>query len=455
LKTEKTLRDDHQAEIIVEFEQDELQQYKKRAARIIAKQAKVPGFRPGKAPYEVIERLYGDDAIKQQAVEIMVDEKYSDVLTAAEVEPAAAGKLEEIISTEPPKFKFLVPLTPIVELGNYQAIRKEYSPEPVSDDEVEQVITNMRKSFATAEPANRPAENGDLVYIKISGSLTDPAEGEDPQIIKDSATQVVIGDNDPRSGGGWPFPGFAEQLIGLSEGEEKSLLHTYEEDSPYKNLSGKTVDYQVTIQSVKFLKLPELDEKFIKMMGNYESVEDMRTAIRADLEAHYKEEFDDKYLSEVVDEIVEQSTVKYPPQLVDEEIKTILDKFNADLAEQRMDLDTYLKVRNLEKAQFIDSEIRPAAKRRLERSLVMDQVGKAESIKLDEAELQNSVKQTLEILRQRPDFKKFNNKRNLQNITNSITVDTAWHMLNQSILNRIKDISTGKAESEPAKTETE
>jgi trigger factor len=191
------------------------------------------------------------------------------------------------------------------------------------------------------------------------------------------------------------------------------------------------------------------------MMGNYESVEDMRTAIRADLEAHYKEEFDDKYLSEVVDEIVEQSTVKYPPQLVDEEIKTILDKFNADLAEQRMDLDTYLKVRNLEKAQFIDSEIRPAAKRRLERSLVMDQVGKAESIKLDEAELQNSVKQTLEILRQRPDFKKFNNKRNLQNITNSITVDTAWHMLNQSILNRIKDISTGKAESEPAKTETE
>jgi trigger factor len=455
LKTEKTLRDDHQAEIIVEFEQDELQQYKKRAARMIAKQAKVPGFRPGKAPYDVIERLYGDDAIKQQAVEIMVDEKYSDVLTAAEVEPAAAGKLEEIISTEPPKFKFLVPLSPVVELGDYKAIRKDYSPEPVSEDEVEQVINNMRKSFATAEPANRPAENGDLVYIKISGNLTNPAEGEDPQIIKDSATQVVIGDNDPRSGGGWPFSGFAEQLIGMSEGEEKSILHTYEEDSPYKNLSGKTVDYQVTIQSVKYLKLPELDEKFIKMMGNYESVEDMRAAIRADLEAHYKEEFDDKYLSDVVDEIVEKSTVKYPPQLVDEEIKTILDKFNADLAEQRMDMDTYLKVRNLEKAQFIESEIRPAAQRRLERSLVMDQVGKSENIKLDETELQNSVKKTLEILRQRPDFKKFNNKRNLQNITNSITVDTAWHMLNQSILSRIKDISTGKAENEPAKAETE
>ncbi|HOD04755.1 MAG TPA: trigger factor family protein, partial [Anaerolineaceae bacterium] len=146
------LRDDHQARLTVEFDQETFEGFKRKAARKIAGEAKIPGFRPGKAPYDVIRRMYGDGAIDQEAVELLIDALYPKILEEAKIEPGAPGALEDIASMDPLKLVFLVPLEPTVNLGEYRAVRLPYEPETVSDEDVEKVMTRLHHNSGTAEP---------------------------------------------------------------------------------------------------------------------------------------------------------------------------------------------------------------------------------------------------------------------------------------------------------------
>ncbi|TLM97619.1 hypothetical protein FDZ73_24740, partial [bacterium] len=226
MKIETQPREDHQVKIIAEFDAETKEGFMRRAARKISQETKIPGFRPGKAPYDIVRRMYGDGAIEQQAVELLIDDQYSKVLDEAGVKPGAPGSLDEVISTEPLKLSFIVPLAPEVALGDYNAIRQNYEAPAVSDDQVTEYLHRLQTSYATAEPVERAAEKGDLVYYMLSGHLADPAEGEDAEVIKDGPAQTVIGE-DTVSDKDWPFVGFSEELVGLSANDTKDIQHTY------------------------------------------------------------------------------------------------------------------------------------------------------------------------------------------------------------------------------------
>ena len=157
MKIETQTRDDHQVRLVVEVEPESMEKFKHQAARKISREAKIPGFRPGKAPYDVIRRIYGDQTITNQAVELMVDEIYPEVIEQSGIKPGGPGSLEEIISMAPPTVAFLIPLEASVELGDFHSIRQEYTPPVVTDEEVEKSIQRLRTNYATVEPADRPA----------------------------------------------------------------------------------------------------------------------------------------------------------------------------------------------------------------------------------------------------------------------------------------------------------
>ena len=144
MKLETVALEDQQTKLIAEFDAETLEKYKRQAARKISQNQKIPGFRPGKAPYDLVRRMIGDEALQQEAVELMLDDVYPQVLKEANVNPSGPGKLEEIVKMDPPTFAFVVPLQPQVELGDYKALRKEYQPETVTDEQVEATI--RRKS---------------------------------------------------------------------------------------------------------------------------------------------------------------------------------------------------------------------------------------------------------------------------------------------------------------------
>jgi trigger factor len=443
LKIETEPRDDHQVKLTAEFEPEVTEKYKHQAARKIAKESKIPGFRPGKAPYDIVRRLYGDKLIEEQAVELLVDDLYPQILKEAGVEPAGAGQLENIISMDPPKFSFIVPLAPEVKLNDYHAMRQEYAPEPVTDEDVTKFMRNLQTGSATAEPVERPVQEGDLVYAKVNGILSEPAEGEDPDLIKETPLQVIIGENNPDPDD-FPFEGFSKELIGMAPNEQKKIPYTYPEDSKYEKLRGKKVEFTLTVESVKAMKLPELNDEFAQSMGDFTSLDDLRKNIQTQLEVNRSNEYDQKYLNEFIDKIVQESTIEYPPQILEDEEKEILEDIEHDLSHQQLDLDTYLKTRQLEKDAFIEDEVKPSAKKRLERSLLLEQIAQAEKIELDRKELEAAVTQTLLQLQNQPNQRKPRSKAEMRNMTNVVTIQTANRLLNRQIMDRLKEIGSGK-----------
>ena len=136
LKIEIQPQEDHQSKVIAQYEASELERFKHQAARKIATKGKIPGFRPGKAPYDVIVRMYGDETIVEEAIELMVEDQYPKILDEAKIEPAAPGTLENIDKGDPLKFTFVIPLEPTVDLGDYKSLRKKYTVKPVTEKEM-------------------------------------------------------------------------------------------------------------------------------------------------------------------------------------------------------------------------------------------------------------------------------------------------------------------------------
>lgn len=454
MKIDTQPRDDHQVKLIVEYEPDILEKYKHKAARKISLESKVHGFRPGKAPYDVVKRLYGDDAITNQAVDLIIDATYSDILEQADIKPGGPGSLEKLEGTDPLKLNIIVPLYPTVDLGDYRSVRLEYAPVPVKDEEIDKFIERIRTNYASVEPVERPVQETDLVSLNISGKLVAPAEGEDADIVKETPQQVIVQPEDQQSKTEWPFPGFARQLIGLATDEEKTLTYVYPEDAKDDKFKGKEVVYTVKIQTIKSVELPELNDDFAQMVGEFASFEDMKKTVVKRLEDEAKVEYDNKFYTQIIDQIRAMATIKYPPQTLEEEIQHSLESLEHDLSHQKLDLDTYLKIRKTTKQALIDSEIKPMAVRRLESSLIVEEVANVEKIELNKEKLEGEVSETVAEMEQSGTLQRLRRNNSTDNVINAVAMDVATRMMNQQALERLKDIATGKIEAEAAAQET-
>jgi len=454
LKLDVQPLEDHQVKVIAEMEPAALEEFMRRAARKISRETRIPGFRPGKAPYDMVKRHVGEEALRQQAVEDLIDDYYPKILDEAQIKPGATGSLEEIVSVDPPKFSFIIPLEPTVELGGYKDIRLEYALEAVKEADVDEFIQRLRTNYATAEPVERPAEDGDLVYVKFSGKLTKPAEGEDENVFPERPAQFIIG-NDVIQNRDWPYPGFNESLKGLSAGDEKTAKHKYTKDEKDEALRGKTVEFKVTVQSIKALHLPELNDEFAQTVGQFETVADLRKAVQEQLEVAKKDETDDAYYTSLIDKVIEGATIKYPPQVLEHEVEHMMEHVKEDVGRQGMELDAYFKMIDKNREKYIEEEIRPAARRRLARSLVMDELAKVEEVKLEEDDYNQAITATVSQLQSQPKPRKTKEKVN-PDLVNNMTMNELSRKFNIKVLERMKAIATGHGDdtAKPAEAET-
>jgi len=436
--------EDHQVKVIAELEPAVLEDFMRRAAKKISRETRIAGFRPGKAPYEMVKRHIGEEALQQQAVEDLIDEYYPKILDEGNIKPGATGSLDEVISVNPPKFSFIIPLEPEVDLGAYKDIRLDYKEETVSDAEVTDFINRLRTNYSTAEPVERPAEDGDLVYVKFSGKLVKPAEGEDPLPFPERPAQFIIG-SDVIQNRDWPYPGFNESLLGLSAGDEKVTVHKFSKDETDEALKGKKVEFTVNVQSIKALHLPELGDEFAQSVGQFETMEDLTKAVREQLEGTKKADADDKYYAELIDKVIEGATIKYPPQMLEHEVEHTLEHVKEDLARQGMEVDAYFKMIGMDREKYIEDEVRPAARKRIARGLVIDELAKAETVKLEQSDYQEAVSATVSQLQSQPKPKK-TKERISSDLVNNMTMNELTRKFNNKVLERMKAIATGHGE---------
>jgi trigger factor len=399
LKIESQLLEDHQVRLQVEVESEPMEAAKRRAARAISKKAKIPGFRPGKAPYQIIERFAGAQKIRADALELLLRDLYPKIIEEAGIKPYGPGKLEDISEQDPPVFKMVVPLEATVNLGDYRSIRIPHEPQEVTEEDVDRQLESMRKQHAIIEPVERQAQDGDLVTIKLGAERKNVEEGEVATLIRERSIPILV---EPETAGDtgdkaaeWPFPGFSRNLAGLATGDERTITYTFPEDSSFELLRSKEVEYHFVVESVKSYTLPELNDEFALSQGDYENLEALRSQVRKGLETQTHNQYESDYNERILNDLLGRAEMKYPPQMIDSELHTVLHQLENQLAQQKMDMETYLKTRQIDRAA-LEEEFRPTAEARLKRFLALYEVSQAENIQVPTEELQTVTTQTLQ-----------------------------------------------------------
>ncbi len=440
-------------QLTVEVETELMESSKRRAARQLAQRGKIPGFRPGKAPYDVIVRYYGEGVIIEQAVDLLIDEIYPKVLDQAEIKPAAPGSLEKIEAVDPLKLIFKVPLAPEVDLGDYRALRLPYQWSAPGEKELEAALDDLRQMYALTETVERPIEVGDFVLADVRGALIKPKNDDDLSAsLSHTGLSLVIrkdGEKDE-----WPYSGFSKELVGLKAGESKTIQHKFSKQAE-EVLRGQTAHFEVTVKAVRSMDLPDLDDDFAKMTGQFDTLEELKANLMESLTTRSREDYDNQYYNDLINKIREGATIKYPPQLVEEEAKIVVDDLRARLEMQGMNLEAYLKMQNTDLPAFMEKEAKSIAIRRLERSLILEKLAEVENIQIDSKSLQDEFGRTfMELQYEGFDIQKVEGgKQGQQKVAKAITMETARRLLTRRTLERVKAIAIGEFEQQEAEAE--
>ena len=423
---------------MVEVDAEKMDQYKKRAARKISERGKIPGFRPGKAPYHMVVLNYGEQAVMEQAIDFFVDAEYSNILKEAEVEPGAAGSLESIDSLEPPKLTFRVPLAPEVDLGDYLSIRMPYEWSAPSQEEVDKALEDLRQMYATTENVEREVQEGDYVLVDLKSETTEMNRESFPAFVRTEEREAE-----------WPYNGFAKELVGMKPGDTRTIKHTFPEDWDVEELKGKEVEIEATVKTVRGVTLPELDDEFAKTVGAGDTLDELVETVKKDVEARSKADYDDKFFVDLIEKIKEGATFKYHQHSIEHEGEHVLEDLGNRLAQQGMDLDTYFKVRETTREQFIEEEVEPVAKKRFERSLILDEIVRREKLEVSDSSLDAEFNQTLSsLVMQGLDMKKIRGgRKGQQQLAQAVAMESANRVLTRNALDLLKSIAVGEYKS--------
>lgn len=366
---------ERQVRLQIEVDAERHAQAVEEAYRRLAPRVQVAGFRPGKAPRPLIERHLGRHRLLDEAMDILLPKVYGEAIEQEKLEPVASPAVE-LVSHEPFIFTATVPLQPIVELGDYLSLRVPRQRPTVTDEQVEEALTDLRRRYGTIEPVDRPAQKGDV----IRGDLRAEVDGE--ALFSQEGIEYRLTDESLAS-----LPGLADAIVGLRKGDSVERAVQVAEDFGDSRLAGKTAVYKIAVHDVKEEKLAPLDDSFAKEVGEgFESLAALRQRIREDLQRRLDEAALHEYEHAVVDALVAMAKLEYPAVLVEREIDHILEEqARLDPRDPRAQL---LYLQRLGKSeQEVRDSVRTEAEQSLRRSLVMSEFAAAENIAVADADV--------------------------------------------------------------------
>lgn len=364
-----------QVALLIEIDPQEMERSLDRAYRKLVRQVNVPGFRKGKTPRPMLERHLGRDRLVHEAIEILIPEAYPQALEEAGIEPVDEPDFE-VLKHEPLVIKAVVPVAPIVDLGDYQQIRVEREAVEVKEQDVDALVEELRYRYALHEPVERSIRPGDIVRadVRIVIDGRNVFEEEDAQFrLREGATLLL--------------PGFAEGVAGMAKGQTKEIPVTVPEgDRP---LSGKSGTATVTVKEVKEERLPELNDDFAREVGEgFESLAALRQRLRSDLQERLQAQADDAYRERAVAALVEQApNIEFPPVFIDREIERLIhDQAHAS----GQNVESYLEMIKKSGEQIVQ-ELKPAATERVRRALAISRLADAEKIEVSQDEINTEI----------------------------------------------------------------
>ena len=422
---------DRQIGLLIELEEAEIEDHKQRAYRRLVQRYVIPGFRRGKAPRMILERHIGAETLIQDDIEGLLERSVADAVEQQELEPIARPQVTDLESLDPITFRATVALRPEVELGDYESIRVDWEEPEVTEEQVEEVLNNLRRQGSPWEPVERAVQLGDLLTVDMHGYVDeDPEEAteseddaeaeseEQPESVDEADADVESGDSDHsesepdvpgrrvfveetgisymvQGGVTYPAPGVPEQLVGMNAEDTKEFTISVPDDFTIRNLNGKEAHFTVTVREVKEQNLPELDDEWaqgVEGFGDdeFETVEALRERIQSDLTERTNAQARADYEENILEKFAEVATVTYPPIIIDLEIDRILQDQDEQMRGMGMSLAAYVQTTGQDVDTLRDS-VRPQAEQRVLRGLLITNLAESKDVEASDEEIDGDI----------------------------------------------------------------
>ena len=372
-------------EYTVELSAEEMKPYFDHAFEELSVNLKIDGFRPGKVPPETAKRHIGEAKILEEAAEHAINEKYQEIVLADKIIPAGLPEvhIQKIARDNPFVFKCTVPLFPVVKLGDYRKIKVKKEKIEVTDSQVDKILNDLRQTRRTEIIVDRPIVSTDKAEVDIEMFLN--------KVVLENGTakNTAVIMNEP-----FYIPGFSEKILGAKKGEIREFSLKYPDDHYDKKMAGREIDFRVKINNVYEIKLPELNDEFVKTLGNFPDLSALKEQIKKNLIEEQELKADEKAELEILKQLIEISEFEEVPEvLVKRETETMFNEIESFLSQQNLRLNDYIE--HLKKTkESMGKELAPKALERVKTSLALGELAQAQEIMVTDEEVLKEIEKS-------------------------------------------------------------
>ncbi|OKP88567.1 trigger factor [Paenibacillus helianthi] len=378
----------------VEVEAERVAAALDKAFNKVVKKANVPGFRKGKVPRPIFESRFGVESLYQDAIDILLPEAYGEAVEETDIFPVDRPEvdIEQFAKGQPFIFKAKVTVKPEVTLGQYKGVEVPVQKAEVTEEELDAELKRLQERHAELVVVeDAPAANGDITVIDFDGSV-DGVQFEGGQAERHS---LELGSNSF-------IPGFEEQVVGMSTGDFKDVEVTFPEAYHAENLAGKAAVFKVKLHEIKRKQLPALDDEFAKDVSEFDTLEEYKADLKAQLESRKQEELKGVRETAVVDAAAANADVEIPDAMIASEVANMVRDFDNRLRQQGMNMDMFLSFSG-QTREDLELQMKGDAEKRVRNNLVLEVIAKAENIEVSEEEVTAELASMAESFKRTPE----------------------------------------------------
>jgi trigger factor len=370
------------AKLTIEASAEEFESAMQKAYLKNKDKVNVQGFRKGKAPRAIIEKMYGASIFYEDAANELIPEAYEKAALESGLEIVSRPDIDVVQVEKGKTFIFTaeVALKPEVTLGSYKGIEVEKKEAVVTDDEImAQIDKEREQNSRTISVEDRTVQDGDIAIINfegfVDGTPFEGGKGEDYSLTIGSHSFIDT---------------FEDQLIGKAIGEEVEVNVTFPEEYQAKELAGKPALFKVTVKELKVKELPELDDDFAQDVSEFDTLDEYKASIKATIKETKEKELKTAKENEIVDKIIEAATMDIPQPMVDSQVNQMAEDFAQRVKHQGLSIEQYFQFTGMNPQKFLES-LKPQAVKRIQSRLVLEAVAKAENIEVSEEEMEKEL----------------------------------------------------------------
>ena len=405
------------AKLTIEASAEDLEKAIEKVYQKQKKQINVPGFRKGKVPRQIVEKMYGKEVFYEDAANELIPDAYDKALSECEEDIVSSPRIEvtQIEAGKPFIFTATVALKPEVKLGKYKGVKIDKIDAEVTEEDVDAEINRERENNArTITVEDRPVKDGDLTTLDFEG------------FVDGVAFDGGKGENYPLTIGSGAFiPGFEEQLVGAKIGEEVEVKVTFPEDYQAENLKGKDAVFKCTVREIKEKELPEVDDEFASEVSEFDTLAEYREDVKKNLTEKKEKDAKNARESAAIKAVVDEAEMEIPEAMLETQQKQMVDEFAQRITMQGLSMEQYFQFTGMTYEKMVE-QMKPQAEERIKSRLVLEAVASAENIEVTDEDYEQELKTMAEVYQMETDkIKELMGEREKKNIMQDIAVRKA------------------------------